>query len=64
VSAAATMPGKGLSAATMTTILMAGSQRIRRHRHATQCDRGCESDQSFFVKHVILPLWLKQKICL
>ena len=55
LSAAAAMPGKGgLSAATMTTILMAGSQRIRCHWHATQRDRGRESDQSFFVKHVIL----------
>ena len=62
VSAAATMSGKGLSAATMTIILMAGSQRIRRHRHATQRDRGCESDQSFFVKHVILLLWFKRNL--
>src|SRR5580658_10055272 len=52
VSAAATMPGKGLSAAAMTAILMAGRQRIRRHRHATQRDRGRQGDQSFFVKHV------------
>jgi hypothetical protein len=61
VSAATTMPGKGLSAATMTAILMAGSQRIRRHRHTTQRDRSREGDQSFFVKHVILLLSLKQK---
>jgi hypothetical protein len=33
---------------------MAGSQRIRRHRHATERDRGRESDEGFFVKHVIL----------
>ena len=59
VSAAA-MPGKGLSATAMTAILMAGGQRIRRHWHATQRDRGCESDQSFFVKHVILLLWFKR----
>jgi hypothetical protein len=54
------MSGKGLSAATMTIILMAGGQRIRCHWHATQRDRGCESDQSFFVKHVIL-LFMAQK---
>ena len=48
------MPGKGLSAAAMTIILMAGSNRIRRQWHASQRDRGSESDQSFFVKHVIL----------
>jgi hypothetical protein len=59
----ATVSGKGLSAAAaMTIILMAGSQRIRRDRHATQRDRGCESDQSFFVKHVILLLWFKELI--
>jgi len=63
LSAAATMSGKGLSAATMTTILMAGSQRTRRHRHATQRDRGRESDESFFVKHVIL-LCFKQNFSL
>jgi hypothetical protein len=57
----AAVSGKGLSAAAMTVILMAGSERIRRHRHATQRDRGREGDQSFFVKHVILLLWLKQK---
>jgi hypothetical protein len=45
----------------MTAARMAGSQRIRRHWHATQRDRGCESDESFFVKHVILLLWFKQK---
>jgi hypothetical protein len=60
----ATTSGKGLSAATMATILMAGSQGIRRHRHATQRDRGGESDQSFFVKHVILLLMAQTKICL
>jgi hypothetical protein len=59
----AAMSGKGLSAATMTAARMAGSQRIRRHWHATQRDRGRESDESFFVNHVILLLWLwfKQK---
>ena len=57
----AAMSGKGLSAATMTAARMAGSQRIRRHWHATQRDRGREGDESFFVKHVILLLWLKQK---
>jgi hypothetical protein len=63
VSGAATS-GKGLSAAaTMTTILMAGSQRTRRHGHATQRDRSREGDQSFFVKHVIL-LVFQTKICL
>jgi len=42
---------------------MAGSQRIRRHWHATQRDCGREGDESFFVKHVILllSLWFKQK---
>jgi hypothetical protein len=62
-AAAAAMPGKGLSAATMTIILMAGSQRIRRHRHATQRDRGCESDKSFFVKHVILLCFKQKFVC-
>ena len=62
------MSGKGCSAAamtaaTMTTAWMAGRQRIRRHRHATQRDRGREGDESFFVKHVILLLW-QTKICL
>jgi hypothetical protein len=59
----AAMSGKGLSAATMTTILMAGSQRIRRHWHATQRDRGCESDKSFFVKHVILLCFKQKFVC-
>jgi hypothetical protein len=59
----ATMSGKGLSAAAMTT-WMAGSQRIRRHWHATQRNRGRESDESFFVKHVILLLRFQTKICL
>jgi hypothetical protein len=54
-AAAATVSGHRVSAAAMTIILMAGSRRSRRHRHATQRDRGCESDKSFFVKHVILP---------
>jgi hypothetical protein len=61
------MSGKGLSAATMTAARMAGSQRIRRHWHATQRDRGRESDESFFVKHVILLLcvvMVQTKICL
>jgi hypothetical protein len=53
------MSGKGLSA-TMTAARMAGSQRIRRHWHATDCDCGRKSDKGFFVKHVIL-LWFKQK---
>jgi hypothetical protein len=57
------MSGKGLSAAAMTT-WMAGSQRIRRHWHATQRNRGRESDESFFVKHVILLLRFQTKICL
>src|SRR5580692_10205555 len=51
----APMSGKGLSAAAMTT-WMAGSLRIRRRWHATQRNRGRESDESFFVKHVILLL--------
>ena len=55
--------GKSLSAATMTIILMACSQRIRRHRHATQRDRGCESDKSFFVKHVILLCFKRKFVC-
>jgi hypothetical protein len=63
LSAAAAMPGKSLSAATMTIILMACSQRIRRHRHATQRDRGCESDKSFFVKHVILLCFKQKSVC-
>jgi hypothetical protein len=50
------MSGKRLSTATMTIILMAGSERIGRHWHATQRDRGREGDESFFVKHVILLL--------
>jgi hypothetical protein len=57
------MSGKGLSAAAMTT-WMAGSQRIRRHWHATQRNRGRESDESFFVKHVSLLLRFQTKICL
>jgi hypothetical protein len=57
------MSGKGLSAAAMTIILMAGSQRIRRHWHATQRDRGCESDQSFFAKHVILLCFKQKFVC-
>jgi hypothetical protein len=60
---AAAMPGKGLSAATVTTILMAGSQRIRRHWHATQRGRGYESDESFFVKHVILLCFKQKFVC-
>jgi hypothetical protein len=63
LSAAAAMPGKGLPAATMTIILMAGSQRIRRHRHATQRDRGREGDESFFVKHVILLCFKQKFVC-
>jgi hypothetical protein len=63
LSAAAAMPGKGLSAATMTIILMACSERIRRHWHATQRDRGCESDKSFFVKHVILLCFKQKFVC-
>ncbi|MGA8499532.1 MAG: hypothetical protein WB764_28895 [Xanthobacteraceae bacterium] len=47
----------------MTTILMAGSQRIRRHWHATQRDRRCESDESFFVKHVILLCSKQKAVC-
>jgi hypothetical protein len=57
------MPGEGLSAATMTTILMAGSQRIRRHWHATDGDRSRESDESFFVKHVILLCFKQKFVC-
>ena len=60
---AAAMAGRGLSAATMTTILMAGSQRIRRHWHATQRDRGCESDKSFSLKHVILLCFKQKFVC-
>jgi hypothetical protein len=63
LSAAAAMPGKGLAAATMTIILMAGSQRIRCHRYATQRDCGCESDESFFVKHVILLCFKQKSVC-
>jgi hypothetical protein len=63
LSAAAAMAGQGLSAATMTIILMAGSQRIRRHWHATQRDRGCESDEGFFVKHVILLCFKQKFVC-
>ena len=61
------MSGKGMSAAAMPGARggggMAGSQRIRRHWHATQRDRGREGDESFFVKRVILllSLWFKQK---
>ena len=62
LSAAGTS-GRGLSAATMTTILMAGSQRVRRHWHATQRDRRCESDESFFVKHVILLCSKQKAVC-
>jgi hypothetical protein len=42
---------------------MAGSERIRRHRHATQRDRGREGDQSFFVKHVILLCFKQKFVC-
>jgi hypothetical protein len=63
LSAAAAMSGKGLAAATMTIILMACSQRIRRHWHATQRDRGCKSDESFFVKHVILLCFKQKFVC-
>jgi hypothetical protein len=49
------------AAATMTTTWMAGSERIRRHWHATQRDCGRESDESFSVKHVSLLFWFKQK---
>jgi hypothetical protein len=63
LSAAAAMSGRGLSAATMATILMAGSQRIRRHWHATQRDRGGESDKSFFAKHVILLCFKQTFVC-
>src|SRR5580693_7361575 len=59
----APMSGKGCSAATMTAARMARSQRIGRHWHATQRDRGREGDESFSVKHVILLLW-QTKICL
>jgi hypothetical protein len=62
LSAAGTS-GRGLSAATMPTILMAGSQRIRRHWHATERDRGGESDESFFVKHVILLCFKQNFVC-
>jgi hypothetical protein len=62
------MSGKGCSAATVTTATMtaarvAGSQRIRRHRHATQRDRGREGDESLFVQHVESPMF-QTKICL
>jgi hypothetical protein len=60
---AATMSGKGLSAATMTTILMVGSQRICRHWHATQRDRSREGDQSFLVNHVILLCFKQKFVC-
>jgi hypothetical protein len=48
----------------MTIILMAGSQRIRRHWHATQRNRGRESDESFFVQHFKSPIMVQTKICL
>jgi hypothetical protein len=57
------MSGRGLSATTMTAILMAGSQRIRRYWHATERDRGGESDESFFVKHVILLCFKQKFVC-
>ena len=41
---------------------MAGRQRIRRHWHATERDRGSESDECS-MKHLILLIWFKQKIC-
>ena len=56
------MSGRGLSAAAMTT-WMAGSQRIRRRWHATQRNRGRESDESFFVKHVILLCFKQKFVC-
>jgi len=63
LSAAAAMPGRDLSAATTMTARMAGSQRIRRHWHATQRDRGREGDESFFVKHVILLCFKQKFVC-
>ena len=60
---AAAMTGRGLAAAAMTAILMAGSQRIRRHWHATDGDRSRESDESFFVKHVILLCFKQKFVC-
>jgi hypothetical protein len=63
LSAAAAMPGGDLSAATTMTAWMAGSQRIRRHWHATQRDRGREGDESFFVKHVILLCFKQKFVC-
>jgi hypothetical protein len=63
------MSGKGCSAAamaaaTMTTAArMAGSQRIRRHRHATQRDRGREGDESLFVQHVSLLCFKQKFVC-
>jgi hypothetical protein len=62
-AAATTMSGKGLSAAAMTIILMAGSEHIRRHRDATQRNRGREGDESFFVKHVILLCFKQKFVC-
>jgi hypothetical protein len=62
VSATATS-GKGVSAAAAMTAWMAGSQRIRRHWHATQRDRGREGDESFFVKHVILLRFKQKFVC-
>jgi hypothetical protein len=43
-------------------IWMAGGYRIRRHWHATEPGRSSESDECF-MKHLILLIWLKQKIC-
>lgn len=63
-AAAAAMPGRDLSAATtMTAWMAAGSQRIRRHWHATQRDCGREGDESFLVKHVILLCFKQKYVC-
>jgi hypothetical protein len=50
----------GHTSAAMAT-WMAGSYRVRCHRHATKRDRSSESDECFMT-HVILLLRLKQKI--
>ena len=60
---AAAMTDRGLSSATTMPAGMAGSQRIRRHWHATQRDRGREGDESLFVKHVILLCFKQKFVC-
>jgi hypothetical protein len=55
------MPSRRVAAArTAAAADMAGSQRTCGDGHATERDRGSESDECF-MKHVILLLWLKQK---